>query len=126
MFLSDLVFRKMQIIYSKTVGKHHFSEKTFHLSPNECVLIVLEREQVVKRMESRVNHSTRACDNKKVIVLVKSRYVNGTLTIPKNTNVALFLMDFAVIYEIKSVSLKDFVTCGFLTDEHLIYAFFKS
>lgn len=115
----------MQIIYSKTVGHHHFSEKRFYLSPGECVLIVMEKEEVIKAMKKRSSFNTRACFNKIVLVLVKSSYMDSIFAVPKNANLEEFLVECDVVYDVKSVSLKDFVNCEFISHEQLIYAFFK-
>lgn len=115
----------MQIIYGKAVGKYHFNEKDFFLEPGECALFVMEQEDVIKAMKKRSTYSTRACLQKIVIVLVKSCAVYDTIYVEEKFNLEEYLVDHDVIYEVKEVSLIDFVQCGFIDHDQLIYAYFK-
>lgn len=116
----------MQIIYTKTVGKHHFTEKKFYLTPQERVLIVLEPETTIKQMRNRSTYSTRACANRIIIVLVKRcGYLDSPTLIPKYTNVESFLVNWAVDFEAEDVPLKDFVLCESMSRlPHLISVYF--
>lgn len=115
----------MQIIYTRTQDLRVRNEKAFSVAPGEGILLVLEQEETIKRLQRRSNFTTRACFNQTVIILFQSDYKYWNMEIPENIAMESFLILHDILYEVKPIPLIELINTDFLNREAEIYAYFN-